>query len=231
MSEYNLYGDESCHLLNDNSRYMVLGAIKCPKSSVKGISKDLRNIKVKHSLPPYHEIKSTKVSKGQYAFYEEVIQYFLSCSKLQFRAIIIDKKMLNHKAHNQTHEDFYYKMYYNLIIHWVKHDGDYLIYLDYKDPSSNKRCKYLNEVLDNTLRRFSGSISFHVQQVKSEECELIQLSDLLIGLTCYNAKRLNGNSAKLALIELIKNNLAFDMFSTNYDEKFNVLNWKSKSNV
>lgn len=229
MSEYNFYGDESCHLQNDNSKYMVLGVVKCPKSSVKGICKDIRSIKTKHLLPSHHEIKSTKVSKGQYAFYEEIIKYFIYCSKLQFRAIIIDKEKLNHKAYNQTHEDFYYKMYYDLLVYWMTSGSNYNIYLDYKDPTSNERCKYLNSVLENAFKRQSGNTKFHIQQVKSEECELIQLSDLLIGLTCYNARGLSGNNAKLALIDVIKESLHLDMFSTNYSKKFNILNWRGKN--
>lgn len=45
--EYNIYCDESCHLLNDNINDMVLGAVWCPKERVKEISDRIKQIKKK----------------------------------------------------------------------------------------------------------------------------------------------------------------------------------------
>ena len=35
--EYNIYCDESCHLESNNSKYMLIGAVYCPKIKVKKI--------------------------------------------------------------------------------------------------------------------------------------------------------------------------------------------------
>ena len=48
--EYNIYCDESCHLQNDNSNVMVLGAVWCLKEKKREIFKRLRNIKEEHGL-------------------------------------------------------------------------------------------------------------------------------------------------------------------------------------
>ena len=36
--EYNVYCDESCHLQSNNSKYMLIGAVYCPKSKVKKVN-------------------------------------------------------------------------------------------------------------------------------------------------------------------------------------------------
>ncbi|HDR1592061.1 TPA: DUF3800 domain-containing protein, partial [Pasteurella multocida] len=59
---FNIYCDESCHLPNDESSVMVLGAIRCPVEKTKEISKRIREIKVKHGFHPNFEIKWNKVS-------------------------------------------------------------------------------------------------------------------------------------------------------------------------
>lgn len=47
---YNIYCDESCHLPNDNSDVMVLGAITCLKEEKQKIFEDIRNIKRRHNV-------------------------------------------------------------------------------------------------------------------------------------------------------------------------------------
>ena len=47
---YTVYCDESCHLQNDQSSVMVLGAMYCPKEKKKDIYSDIRAIKKKHGL-------------------------------------------------------------------------------------------------------------------------------------------------------------------------------------
>ena len=47
---YNIYCDESCHLLNDKNKTFVLGAVWVSKDKTSEIFQDLRNIKVKHNL-------------------------------------------------------------------------------------------------------------------------------------------------------------------------------------
>ena len=36
--ECNVYCDESCHLVNNDSKYMLIGAVYCPKNKVKKIN-------------------------------------------------------------------------------------------------------------------------------------------------------------------------------------------------
>lgn len=226
--EYNYYGDESCYLQKDCSNYMVIGAVACPKKYTKKTSKSIKQIKINNNLASYFEIKSTKISKGKYKFYNELINYFLHTDYLKFRAIIIDKSQLNHHVYHQTHNDFYYKSYYNLMKQFILGEKNNL-YLDIKDVYSAYRCKQLQNYIQNHISKFNKK--FKAQPIDSKESNILQLSDLLIGLVTYNARDLNTNIAKLNLIKELKSTLNIDLFSTNYNDKFNILNWRSNNNV
>ena len=48
--------------------------------------------------------------------YKDIVNYFFDDNNIHFRAIIIpDKSKLNHEAFNQTHDDWYYKMYFDML--------------------------------------------------------------------------------------------------------------------
>lgn len=199
-TDYNYYLDESCHLMNSDSQYMVIGALACPKNKTKTISKDIKNIKEKHSISPMFEIKSTKVSMGKLDFYQKLLTYFINENNLRFRAIIVDKNLLNHKKFKQTHDDFYYKISYCLFRYFMLGENNY-IYIDHKDTYSNNNGQHLQEILNNGLRKYDKT--YMVQQIDSKESNLLQLSDLLIGLVTYDCRKLQTNSAKLKLIEYL----------------------------
>ena len=73
---YNIYCDESCHLLNDHNRVFVLGAIWIEKEKAQKAFKDLRALKKKHGLPSNFEAKWTKVSIGKGDYYCDLVKYF-----------------------------------------------------------------------------------------------------------------------------------------------------------
>jgi len=116
MQIYNIYCDESCHLEKDQQDVMVLGAIWCPLDKSKEIAIRIREIKRQHSLKQNFEIKWTKVSPAKLHFYLDLIDYFFDNSDLHFRALIVpDKAKLRHAEFNQSHDDFYYKMYFDML--------------------------------------------------------------------------------------------------------------------
>ena len=94
---------------------MVLGCVWCPKDKVKAIHERIRDIKDRNGILPSGEVKWTRISKGNMAVYQQLIDYFFDTDDLNFRAIIIDKEELNHKEYGQTHDDWYYKMMFQLI--------------------------------------------------------------------------------------------------------------------
>ncbi len=226
---YNIYCDESCHLEHDGIKPMGLGCIWCAKEDRLDIFKELRNIKTKHGLKPHCELKWNAVSPAKLDYYVEVINYFFANPKLHFRALIVsDKTQLKHDDFGQSHDDFYYKMYFNLLKTIIVPGDNYEVYIDIKDSRSEQKVKKLKEVISNSHYDFDQSMIKRIQQVNSSEVELIQLTDLLLGAVVYYQRDLNGSQAKLKLIDLIKEKSKYSLtLSTLYKEdKFNLFFWR-----
>jgi hypothetical protein len=130
----NIYCDESCHLPNDGQKAMVLGALWCFKGKVAEHHRAIAALKAKHNLSPFFEIKWTKVSPGKLNFYKKLIEYFFDSRTMGFRAWVIpDKSLLSHDKHDQTHDEWYYKMYFYLLRNLISTERKHHIYLDIKD--------------------------------------------------------------------------------------------------
>lgn len=87
--EFNVYCDESCHLEHDRFKAMSLGAVWCPKSKVREISKRLVEIKARHGVGMGAEVKWTKVSPCNYDLYVDIIDYFFDDDDLHFRGLVV----------------------------------------------------------------------------------------------------------------------------------------------
>ena len=214
---------------HDGEKAMVIGGVWCPLSKKDEIFRRLREIKEEHGLSKRFEIKWNKVSKGQLNFYMDVINYFFDNSDLHFRVLVIpDKHELNHEAFNQSHDTFYYKMYFNMLKTLFEPDCEYNIYIDIKDTRGQRKVEKLHEVLCNNHYDFNREMIRKVQQVRSEEIELIALADLLIGAISYLHRGKNTSEAKLKLIERIKARSGYNLTaSTLYREnKFNIFVWR-----
>ena len=159
----------------------------------------------------------------------DVINYFFDNSDLHFRVLVVpDKQELNHKAFNQSHDTFYYKMYFNMLKTLFEPNCEYNIYIDIKDTRGQKKVERLHDVLCNNHYDFNRQMIKKVQQVRSEEIELIALADLLIGAVSYLHRGINTSEAKLKLIERIKARSGYNLTaSTLYrEDKFNIFVWR-----
>jgi hypothetical protein len=231
-TEYNVYCDESCHLQNDDSNVMVLGALWCLKSKKEEIFGRIREIKMKHGFNPDFEIKWNKVSKGQIDFYLDLIDYFFDDDHLHFRALIVpDKKTLNHEAFNQDHNTFYYKMYFDLLKVILVPDCGYNIYIDIKDTLGQEKVLKLQDILRSNQYDYHNQIIRKIQQVHSHEVELLQITDMLTGAISYIHRNLSGNEAKVKIIEKIRSRSGYKLLKSTLfkEDKMNIFIWKSKS--
>lgn len=226
--KYNIYCDESCHLENDHQKIMVLGAIKCEKSYKKQAVNDIRNIKEKYNMNKFCEVKWTKVSPDKFDMYLELVNYFFSNPNLSFRAVVVDKTKLKHELFNQTHDNFYYKVYYQLLCRIIVPNNENYIYLDIKDTKGARKVRKLGEVLANGLYDFNMECIKNVQNINSKESELLQLADILIGAISYlnrneNEKE-NYSQSKMNLIETIINSSGYNLRKSTFlsEEKFNL---------
>ena len=231
---YNIYCDESCHLENDNQDVMVLGAVWCPLESSRVIAKQLREIKIKHGLDSSFEIKWTKVSPAKSQFYLDLVDYFFATDDLNFRALVIpDKNKLQHKVFQQTHDDWYYKMYFTLLKVILDPKSRYRIYIDIKDTNSKAKIDKLHEVLCSSLYDFDRNIIERIQPVHSHEVEHIQLADLLTGVVrCANQKQTK-SPAKKMLMEKAKLLSGYSLTRKTLlkEKKCNLLIWQPQENM
>jgi hypothetical protein len=227
---FNIYCDESCHLEHDGQLVMVLGAVWCPLEKTQEIASRLREVKVQHGLPRDFEIKWGKVSPAQSGFYKDILDYFFDDDDLHFRALIVpDKSKLRHSEFAQTHDDWYYKMYFDLLKVILSPEAVYRIYLDIKDTRSADKVSKLHEVLGNEKYDFHREIVEWVQTVRSHEVEALQLADLLIGIISYANRGLTSSDAKLALVDRMRQRSGYRLTETTLlrENKVNLFHWRS----
>lgn len=233
----NIYCDESCHLQYDNADIMLMGGLSCEKGYVKNISKQIRKLKKQHGLDEKFEIKWTKVSPGKLDFYFAVIDLFVELP-IEFRCIIATgKKRLNHRAFNQTYDDWYYKMYYLLLNKMIDPTDEYSVYVDIKDTNGGKKVNKLKEILNNSLYSFYNTCVKRVQIVKSEEVELLQVCDLLMGCIGYSNRFSDSftsnnerSEAKIEMCNYLQNktNRSLNKKTPLSDTKFNIFIWEPR---
>ncbi len=228
---FNVYCDESCHLEHDRQEVMVLGAVWSPIEKTREIARSIRDIKEGHGLARHFEIKWTKVSPGKIDFYIDLIDYFFEEPDLHFRALIVaDKAGLQHEAYGQSHDEWYFKMYFTMLKAILRPNASYRIYLDIKDTRSSPKVRKLQDVLSNNAYDFSREIIQKVQTVRSHEIEQVQLTDLFIGAIAYVNRNLSGSSAKQQLVELTRERSGYTLTrSTLYrEDKLNLFRWTAQ---
>lgn len=230
---FNVYCDESCHLEHDEANVMTLGAVWCPKEKARAINKRIIDIKAKYNVGPNAEVKWVKVSPFKEQLYLELIDYFFDDDNLHFRGLLVpDKSILNHSEFEQTHDDWYHKMYFDLLKVIFNPEDSYDIYIDIKDTHSSVRLKKLHEVLSNDKYDFSSRIIKNIQPMRSHEVQLMQMVDVFTGALAYRNRIFPENhirsQAKINLVKKIMRRSGYALNKTTlYQEsKFNMLAWE-----
>jgi len=221
----NVYCDESCHLERDSESAMVLGAIWCPQEQAASLNCQIAQLKADHGLSRFFEIKWGKVSSSKLGFYEALVSLFFNTSDLHFRGWIVpDKSILRHHEFSQTHDEWYYKMYFNMLKVIIRPSHVYHVYLDIKDTQSREKLRKLHDVLANANYDFQRDIIAKMQHVHSHDVGLLQLADLLIGAISYVARGLTDSPAKRRLVEVIRAQAGLSLTR-------NTLPWATKFNL
>ncbi len=212
---FNIYCDESTHLQHDGKPFMIIAYVSCAYPQIKQHKEHIKLLRAKHKFKG--EIKWSNVSKSQYPFYADVIDYFFA-TDLRFRAVVVDKRMIDETRAEYTYNDFYFRMYYQLLYHKMKPDFTYNLYLDIKDTNSQDKLVKLCDILNN-----SSNIR-NIQFIKSYESYLMQMADLMMGAINYHIRGLHQVIAKNKLVEKIQSHTQINLNrSTRKDErKFNL---------
>lgn len=214
---FNFYCDESCHLENDDHKYMLISYVSSAYNQVQIHHEKIRQLKEKHNF--YAEIKWSNISHSQYPFYAELIDYFFA-TDLKFRTIIVDKDQVENDRYGQTYDTFYYKMYYQLLNHKMDMRYAYNIYLDIKDSLSALKIRKLRKVL-----KLDYSAIRNLQNIHSHESLLMQLTDVIMGAIAYHLNFQDKSViAKQKLINKIKehSNLSLNRSTPKKSDKFNL---------
>jgi hypothetical protein len=124
------------------------------------------------------------------------------------------------RFHEGDGELGFYKFYYQLLLHWTTDCNDYHVFCDHKRNRLPSRL----QTLELCLNRANLSSTVHVQAIHSGESVLIQLCDVLIGLT---QARFNGiealGGAKRDLLVHLEQRLGHEIRATSVaEQKFNV---------
>lgn len=232
MEEINVYCDESCHLLHDNSNIMLMGAISCDKNMAKILNRKIKEIKEKHNVYKYAEIKWVKVSKSKVDMYKELIDLFFQFDYVYFRAVIVDqKKELIFEPGKPSFEDLYYRIYYLLLKEIIDINYQYSIYVDIKDTKGSEKINKLQKVLNRTLYDFVDRTVSKIQLTRSDQVDIMGLNDLLIGAVSYKNRNLSKNAAKVELIEYIERKICHSLSSSTKKSyrKFNLFIWRPEN--
>lgn len=230
--EYNVYCDESCHLEHDLAKAMSLGAVICPKQKTREVNKRLIEIKEKHNIPKGSEVKWTKISPGNIKLYLDIVDYFFDDDDLSFRGLIVpDKSILHHEDYSQTHDDWYYRMYFFLLRAIFKRDSHYYVYIDIKDTHSGENAEKLGNVCANDQYDFSHDIVKRIQPIRSEEVQLMQLVDILTGACAFrhNNDTITEDTslAKVAIVNRIisRSGVSLTRSTLLSEKKMNIFIW------
>ncbi len=217
---FNIYCDESTHLIHDGHPYMLLGYTSIAYPQIKIAKEEMKAIKAKYNYKD--ELKWTNVHEATYKVYSELIDWFFM-NDLEFRAVIVDKSQIDESRADYTFNDFYFRMYFQLLHTKVDFQNTYNVYLDIKDTCSSEKLETLNRIMS-----YNSSIG-RLQFIRSHESVFIQLSDVLMGAINYNLRIEKGDVqgkviAKQKLIDKIKkhSNISLSTTTPLSRKKFNL---------
>lgn len=217
---FNIYCDESTHLVHDSHPYMLLGCTSIAYPQIRMAKAAIKEIKRKYDYND--ELKWTNVHEATYKVYAELIDWFFM-NDLEFRAVVVDKGQIDEEREDYTFNDFYFRMYYQLLHNKVDMENTYNVYMDIKDTCSSDKLERLRKIME-----YNSSIG-RFQFIRSHESVFIQLADVLMGAINYNLRYEKGDvggkvRAKIKLIEKIKkhSNISLNRTTPLSRKKFNL---------
>lgn len=228
--EINIYCDESRHTSDAADRFLVIGAISCPREAKREVVHRIHCLQARHAARG--EFGWSKVAPGKADFFAELIALFLDEPSLRFRCLVTDRTALKHDLFNDGDKELgFYKLYYQMLVHWLQPGNVYHVYLDWQRNAGQERFADLRQILG---RKLSGRAKLAcLEPVSSHEQPLVQLTDLLIGAVGYAWNQRSTSEAKVDFCKRLaggigKPSLAFSSPWKGSDPKFNVFNWQGQ---
>lgn len=221
---YKIFCDESNHLLNDKSNLMVSGAIIVPQDKVQNYNKYIKYLRHKYNY--HYELKWTKLFSGNFAFYQELIDFFID-SDMRFKAtLVLNKQAHQHEIYGHDHNDFYYISFYYTLRDFIGGEvfSNYKVYLDYKDTRGGEKIKILKETLETQGLR-TNNVDVYI--INSQESQILQLCDLFIGAIGYRNRKDIAKTSRIKnrIIDYLLEKRLSLHFTARDERKFNVFKW------
>lgn len=178
----NIYCDESRHTSDPRDAYMVIGGIACPREGKREIVHRIHVLKKTYKTQG--EFGWKRLSPNRRDFYWAILDLFSRESRLSFRCLLVDRSSLDHERYNKGDQELgFYKLYYQMLIHWLKPQHRYHIYLDWQQNQAQHRFSTLRDILRRKLSGRAGIAC--LEPVGSRHIPLIEMTDLLIGAVGY----------------------------------------------
>ena len=181
---FNLYCDESTHLIHDGHPYMLLSYISIAYPQIRLAKEEIKAIKRKFNYT--EELKWTNVHSTTYKVYAELVDWFFM-NDLEFRTVVVDKSQIDEQRADYSFNDFYFRMYFQLLHTKVDFQNRYNVFLDIKDTCSGEKLEKLKKIMS-----YNSSIGT-LQFIPSRESVFIQLADVLMGAINYNLRIQKGD--------------------------------------
>ena len=224
--DFQIYCDESrqenFHRRDDPNIYVLIGGVWLPADLRRALKGKIRDLRDRHNL--HGEFKWNKVSPSRLGFYTDLVDLFFA-EDIRFRCIVLQVSELDAvQFHQADNELMFYKFYYQLIHHWILDRNRYRIFVDLKTSRVHNRLQVLHRCLQNS-NLTSDVVS--VQALPSDELDILQLADVLIGAVGYRFHREHGSRAKKAVCERVEKHIGHGIGPTTKGyEKFNVFRFR-----
>ena len=233
MTVFHIYCDESRHTSDASDRFAVIGAIQCPRDDKRRI------VRAIHSLKGHHKTQGEfgwkRLSPNRIAFYQQLLSLFIEEPSLRFRCIVVDRSRLDHKRFNKGSAELgFYKLYYQMLVHWLERENAYRLYLDWQQNAASHRFVDLKEILARELSGHADILS--LEPVTSHDQPMIQLADLLIGAVGYQwngrDQVAGASQTKACFSENLSQALDRPTLAAGThkrEEKFNIFHWQGSA--
>lgn len=190
---YSIFIDESSQ--TDN-RFLVLGAVVAPSSSVPGIEAAL----LASRLPelPSGEMKWAKVSRSKIEAYRRFVSAFFTFPELHFHGLVVDTFQLQHGIFNSGDRDVgFNKEIYQLVLKCGRLYAKPIFHVFPDRRSTRHSTEELRTIINHGMHKKHGRArEWPVRKLQfrdSKEVPLLQVADLMSGAIAYH---LNGHVAQ-----------------------------------
>ena len=225
----NVYCDESRHTSDRNDSFMVIGAISCSREHKRDVVNQVHKIK-KH-YDAQGEFGWKRLSPNKHDFYWSLIELFIKDDDLSFRCLVTDRNALDHQTYNAGDEELgFYKLYYQMLVHWLKPDCVYHIYLDWQQNKAQHRFSDLKLVLHNKLMGRGARIEC-LEPVTSRNMPLIELTDLFIGAVGYKWNDREESQTKIDFCNTLAGTVGLQTLKSTTplsERKFNIFHFQGR---